>query len=71
MRFELADMVATVVSLTNWNVDYVLNKISYPQLILIMDRYPAYDLQPENELIEKQSLGILTKFGGKRESTSD
>ncbi|MCH7886624.1 MAG: hypothetical protein IIA58_01510 [Candidatus Marinimicrobia bacterium] len=71
MRFELADIVATVVSLTNWRVDYILNKLSYPQLLLIMDRYPAYDLQPEYDLIKKPSLGSLTEFGGKSESASD
>lgn len=71
MRFELADIVATVVSLTNWSVDYILNKLSYPQLLLIMDRYPAYDLQPEYDLIKKPSLESLTEFGGKSESASD
>lgn len=71
MRFELADIVATVVSLTNWSMDYILNKLSYPQLLLLMDRYPAYGLQPEYDLIEKPSLKSLTEFGGKNESTSD
>ena len=74
MRFELADIVATVVSLTNWEVGYILNKISLPQLLLLMDRYPAYDLQPENEnfnFIKKPSFELLTKFGGKSESASD
>lgn len=74
MRFELAEMVATVISLTNWSVDYILNKISYPQLLLIMDRYPAYDLQPDSENsipIDDSSLKPLTEFGGKSESASD
>ena len=69
MRFELADIVATVVSLTNWSVDYILNKLSYPQLLLIMDRYPAYDPQPNTAPIEKSSLETLTEFGGMSEST--
>ena len=71
LRFELADIVATVLSLTNWSVDYILNKLSYPQLLLIMDRYPAYELQPENDSLEKPSLKLLTEFGGKNGSTSD
>lgn len=74
MRFELADLVATVVSLTNWSVGYILNGISFSQLLLIMDRYPSYDLQPETEnsvLIDKRSLKGLTEFGGKSGSTSD
>ena len=71
MRFELADIVATVVSLTNWSVDYILNKLSYPQLLLIMDRYPAYDFQPEFDLSKNPLLESLTKFGGKSETTSD
>ena len=71
MRFELADIVAKVVSLTNWSVEYILNIISFPQLLLLMDRYPANDLQPENELIKNPSFGLLTKFGGKSEPTSD
>ncbi|MCH8305628.1 MAG: hypothetical protein IIB94_10935 [Candidatus Marinimicrobia bacterium] len=74
MRFELAELVATVVSLTNWSVGYILNGISFPQLLLIMDRYPSYDLQSETEnsvLIDKRSLKALTEFGGKSGSTSD
>ena len=74
MRFELAELVATVVSLTNWSVRYILNGISFPQLLLIMDRYPAYDPQPETEnsvLIDKRSLKGLTEFGGKSGSASD
>lgn len=72
MRFELADIVATLISLTGWSVDQILNKLSYPQLLLIMDRYPAYDLQPNTEnsvLIDNSSLKVLTEFGGKSEST--
>ena len=61
---DMADVVAAIVALTNWKVDYILHGISYPQLLLIANRYPHYGSQTETTGNKAASIGSLKKFGG-------
>ena len=61
---DMADVVAAIVALTNWKVDYILHGISYPQLLLVANRYPRYGSQPETTENKAASIGALKKFGG-------
>ncbi|MCH8928366.1 MAG: hypothetical protein IIB39_06575 [Candidatus Marinimicrobia bacterium] len=60
----MGDVVAAIVALTNWKVDYILHGISYPQLLLVANRYPRYGSQPETKGNKSASTGALKKFGG-------
>jgi len=60
----MGDVVAAIVALTNWKVDYILDGISYPQLLLVANRYPRYGSQPETTGKNFASADALKKFGG-------
>lgn len=61
---DMADVVAAVVALTNWKVDYILHRISYPQLLLVVNRQPHYGSSLEKRGKIAPSIGALKKFGG-------
>lgn len=61
---DMGDVVAAIIALTNWKVDYILHGISYAQLLLVANRYPRYGSQPETTGKKSASTGALKKFGG-------
>lgn len=64
MTLDMGDVVVAIVALTNWKVDYILHGISYPQLLLIANRYPSYGSEPERTETKRASTGALKTFGG-------
>ena len=60
-------MVARVVSVTNWTVEDIMHNMSMPQLVLLFDRYPKHETQPDIDNMQGATTYKLQGMGGKLE----